>query len=94
VSRWSEFEGADVGIGGRFTWKPTTLLGVEADLTWYPAEFPPDSVAFSGQRIDRPDAPHGGATNPAATFGREALLLELRGRISRLRLIRTRRKTC
>ena len=52
VSRWSEFEGADVGIGGRFTWKPTTLLGVEADLTWYPAEFPPDSVAFSGQRIE------------------------------------------
>lgn len=52
VSRWSEFEGTDVGIGGRFTWKPTTLLGVEADLTWYPAEFPPDSVAFSGSRVE------------------------------------------
>src|SRR5688572_8173598 len=51
VSQWSEFEGNDFGLGGRFTWKPSPLLGVEADLTWYPSDFPSE-LAFSGNRLE------------------------------------------
>jgi hypothetical protein len=53
VSRWSEFDGSDAGLGGRFTFKPLPLIGLDAELTWYPGEFPPDTVtAFSGQRLE------------------------------------------
>jgi hypothetical protein len=51
-SQWSEFEGADVGVGGRFTWTPSSLIGVDADLTWYPSDFPPERFAFSGSRFE------------------------------------------
>ena len=51
TSQWSEFDGNDIGLGGRFTWKPSSLLGVDADLTWYPSDFPSD-FAFSGSRIE------------------------------------------
>ena len=51
-SQWSEFEGTDIGVGGRLTWKPIELIGVEGDLTWYPGEFPPDGVPFSGNRFE------------------------------------------
>ncbi len=50
-SRWSEFDGADLGIGGRVTWKPSSMLGVEADLTWYPSDFP-DGFPFTGSRVE------------------------------------------
>ena len=52
VARWSEFDGNDIGVGGRVTWKPSPLIGVEADLSWYPSDFPSDSFAFSGSRIE------------------------------------------
>ena len=51
TSQWSEFDGHDVGFGGRLTWKPSSLFGVDADLSWYPSDFP-DPVAFSGNRIE------------------------------------------
>jgi hypothetical protein len=51
-SQWSEFEGRDLGVGGRLTWKPIATVGIDADLSWYPAEFPPDGVAFSGSRFE------------------------------------------
>lgn len=52
-ARWSEFDGNDIGVGGRFTWKPSTLIGVDADVTWYPADFPGESsFAFSGNRVE------------------------------------------
>lgn len=51
ISQWSEFDGNDVGFGGRLTWKPSSLFGVDADLSWYPSDFP-DTVAFSGNRIE------------------------------------------
>jgi hypothetical protein len=38
-ARWSEFDGTDFGIGGRLTWKPTAVIGVDANLTWYPDQF-------------------------------------------------------
>lgn len=52
VARWSEFEGTDWGVGGRVTWKPSTLIGVEAELTMYPSDFTPDGPAFSRQRVE------------------------------------------
>src|SRR5436190_15909221 len=53
VSQWSEFEGDDVGVGGRVSWLPVPLIGIDADLTWYPSAIPPDtSVPFSGQRFE------------------------------------------
>ena len=38
TAEWSEFDSTDIGIGGRFTWKPMPILGVDADLTWYPGD--------------------------------------------------------
>lgn len=52
TAQWSEFDSNDIGVGGRVTWKPASLIGVDADLTWYPAEFPADTVAFSGSRLE------------------------------------------
>jgi hypothetical protein len=49
-SQWSEFDGTDIGGGGRLTFKPTPTIGVDADLTWYPGEFPPDGIPFTGNR--------------------------------------------
>ena len=51
-SQWSEFEGTDRGIGGRFTWKPTPLVGVDAEIAWYPGEFPPDSLPFTQGHVE------------------------------------------
>jgi hypothetical protein len=51
-SQWSEFDGTDIGGGGRLTFKPVPLIGVDADLTWYPGEFPPDGIPFSGNRVE------------------------------------------
>jgi len=50
-SRWSEFDSADNGFGGRVTFKPISLIGIEADGTWYPGEFEPDA-AFSRNRVE------------------------------------------
>ena len=53
AAQWSEFDGRDLGIGGRVSWLPTTVIGVDADLTLYPSDFPPDTVApFSGMRFE------------------------------------------
>jgi hypothetical protein len=51
-SDWSEFDGVDRGAGGRLTWRATPRLGVDADVTWYPGDYPPDSFAFSGSRFE------------------------------------------
>src|SRR5690349_17767219 len=53
AAQWSEFDGNDIGAGGRFTFRPLPLIGIDADLTWYPSEFPPDTVAqFSAARVE------------------------------------------
>lgn len=49
---WSEFEGYDLGLGGRLTWKPSSMIGIDADLTWYPRNYPSDSVPFSASRLE------------------------------------------
>ena len=51
-SQWSEFDGTDIGGGGRLTFKPTPTIGIDADLTWYPGDFPPDGIPFSGNRVE------------------------------------------
>jgi hypothetical protein len=52
-AKWSEFETNDTGIGGRLTWRPLPLLGIDADLTLYPSDFAGDTVApFSGRRVE------------------------------------------
>lgn len=51
-SQWSEFDGTDIGGGARVTFKPTSMIGLDADLTWYPGDFPPDGVPFTGNRLE------------------------------------------
>ena len=51
-AHWSEFEGADVGVGGRLSWKPSPLIGIEGELNWYPSDFPGETFAFSGRRVE------------------------------------------
>ena len=50
-AKWSEFDGADNGLGGRFTFKPSSMIGVDAGLTWYPSDFP-DGIAFTRSRFE------------------------------------------
>jgi hypothetical protein len=51
VAGSEQFDATDVGGGGRFAWRPLALLGLEAELTWYPGDFP-DRVAFSRARFE------------------------------------------
>ena len=51
ASQWSEFDGNDYGFGGRLTWKPSSIIGVDAELTWYPSDFP-DRIAFTRSRLE------------------------------------------
>jgi len=50
-AQWSEFDGSDVGIGGRFTVMAGSLIGLEAEGVWYPSEFP-DQISFSRHRVE------------------------------------------
>ncbi len=52
LSQWSEFDGDDFGFGGRVTFKPMPLIGVDADLSWYPGEFPSEGAPFSENRFE------------------------------------------
>jgi hypothetical protein len=51
MSQWSEFDGTDVGFGGRVTWKPTSIVGIDAEVVSYPSDFS-DRVAFSRSRFE------------------------------------------
>lgn len=50
-AQWSEFDGSDWGIGGRFTLRPLRFIGFDADLVFYPQEFP-ENPEFSGRRLE------------------------------------------
>ena len=50
-SRWSEFDGSDIGIGGRFTVMLGSMVGVDAEGVWYPSDFP-DGISFSRNRTE------------------------------------------
>ena len=47
----SEFDSSDVGLGGRVSWHPTPLVGTEAEVGFYPADFA-DDPAFSSSRVE------------------------------------------
>jgi hypothetical protein len=49
--RSSEFDRADTGIGGRFSSHPIDVIGLEAEMTFYPGDFP-DRSPFSRSRIE------------------------------------------
>lgn len=51
-AHWSEFEGSDVGAGGRLSWRPSPAIGVEGELNWYPSDFPGEMFAFTGSRVE------------------------------------------
>ena len=51
IARSSEFDATDTGVGGRFSWHPSGLLGAEAEMTFYPAGFP-NGFSFSQSRIE------------------------------------------
>jgi hypothetical protein len=46
-----EFDSTDVGVGGRLSWHPLSLLGIEAEATFYPGDFA-DDPAFSASRFE------------------------------------------
>lgn len=55
IARWDVSSGtqSDIGIGGRLTWMASTVIGLDANLVWYPAGFPTDTdVPVSDQRLE------------------------------------------
>ena len=51
AARSGQFDKTDLGIGGLLSWQPGGLFGAEAELTFYPSDFP-DEPAFSGSRVE------------------------------------------
>ena len=51
-SKWSEFDDSDSGFGGRFTWMVSSMIGVDADLTWYPSDYEREGAPFSRRRFE------------------------------------------
>jgi len=47
----SEFDTADVGVGGLLSWTPGGWFGVDAELTFYPSDFA-DAPVFSSSRVE------------------------------------------
>ena len=43
-----EFDSTDLGVGVRLSWYPTTLVGADADVSFYPQEL----AAFSSNRVE------------------------------------------
>lgn len=53
AAKSGEFDANDIGIGGRFSWQPTNLIGAETEMNVYPRRFPANrSAAFSRGRIE------------------------------------------
>lgn len=50
-ARSGEFDATDVGFGGRVSWRPTEILGFEAELNLFPQHFP-DGRPFSRRRLE------------------------------------------
>ncbi len=47
----SEFDRTDVGLGGRLSWHPVGLVGIESEINLYPGDFP-DERPFSRGRVE------------------------------------------
>ena len=48
----SQFDANEVGVGGRFAWRPIDSIGIEAEVDLYPGDFPDDGFAFSRARVE------------------------------------------
>lgn len=46
-----QFDQSEFGVGGRLAWHPVALVGIEAEVTLFPGDFP-DPRAFSGRRVE------------------------------------------
>ena len=44
-----QFDSTDVGLGGRVSWRPNSILGLEAELTVFPRDFPGDRPFSRGR---------------------------------------------
>jgi hypothetical protein len=51
ATKSNEFDATDFGVGARFAWRPTTLIGAEAEIGFYPGDFP-QTPAFSRNRVE------------------------------------------
>lgn len=47
----SQFDASEVGLGGRIAWHPIALVGVEAEINFYPGDFP-GTRPFSRDRLE------------------------------------------
>jgi hypothetical protein len=47
----SQFDRTDVGLGGRLSWHPVGLVGIESEINLYPGDFP-DQRPFSRGRVE------------------------------------------
>jgi hypothetical protein len=47
-----QFEGSDLGIGGRLAWHADDLLSFEGELTFFPSDYPDHAVPFSSRRVE------------------------------------------
>ena len=45
-----EFDTTTTGVGGRVAWYPSSWIGAEAELTFYPQDFPDGRAFTSSQR--------------------------------------------
>lgn len=52
AARSGQFDSTEFGIGGRLSWHPMAMLGIESEIDLYPADFPGDSVPFSTARLE------------------------------------------
>ena len=50
-ARSGEFETVDVGFGGRVSWRPINMLGLETEINLFPQHFP-DGRPFSRRRLE------------------------------------------
>jgi hypothetical protein len=48
----SEFDTTDTGFGARVAWNPAALIGVEAEMTFYPDDLGVEGAAFSRGRVE------------------------------------------
>ena len=51
ISRFTELDSTDVGIGGRVSWLSPAWIGVEGELNFYPRGIP-DNLAVSRNRLE------------------------------------------
>ena len=52
TARSGQFDARELGIGGRVSWHPSAMFGIESEIDFYPADFPGDTVSFSAARLE------------------------------------------